>query len=43
MYLEPLIEELSITLNKEEKSKEIANKIVTLASEGDGYQYIYHS
>ncbi len=43
LYLEPLIEELPITLNKEEKSKEIANKIVTLASERDGYQYIYHS
>ncbi len=43
LYLKPLIEELPITLNKKEKSKEIANKIVTLASEGDGYRYIYHS
>ena len=43
LYLEPLIEELPITLNEEERSKEIANKIVTLASEGDGYRYIYHS
>ncbi len=39
MYLKPLIEELLITLNEEEKSKEIANKIVILASEKDGYQY----
>ncbi len=43
LYLEPLIEELPITLNEEERSKEIANKIITLASEGDGYRYIYHS
>jgi len=25
------------------KTKEIAKKIVNLASEGDGYQYVYHS
>jgi len=35
--LESLIEELLIILNKEERSKEIANKIITLASKGDGY------
>src|SRR6266542_3352668 len=43
LYLETLIEELPITLNEKERSKEIANKIITLASEGNGYRYIYHS
>ncbi len=43
LYLEPLIEELPITLNEEERSKEIANKIITLASKEDEYRYIYHS
>ena len=43
LYLESLIEELPIILNEKERSKEIANKIITLASEGDGYWYIYHS
>ena len=42
LHLEPLIEELPNTLTEEEKSKEIANKIVDLASKGDGYQYVYH-
>ncbi len=37
-----LIEELPITLNEKEKSKEIVNKIVILVSEGDGYQYVYY-
>ena len=43
LHLEPLIEELPNTLTEEEKSKEIASKIVDLASKGDGYQYVYHS
>ena len=41
--LEPLIEELPVTLIEEEKNKEIAKKIILLASEGDGYRYVYHS
>src|ERR1043166_1074986 len=44
LCLEPLIEELPTTLtDEEEKSKRIASKISDLASEGDGYQYVYHS
>jgi hypothetical protein len=43
LHLEPLIEELPTTLTEEEKSKRIAVRIINLASEGDGYQYVYHS
>ena len=37
LYLEPLLEEIPITLSEDNKSKEIANRIIALASEGDGY------
>ena len=43
LHLEPLLEELPNTLSEGEKNKEIANRIVNLASMGDGYQYVYHS
>ena len=39
-----LLDEDSLTSFIEEKDcKEIAEKIVNLASEGDGYQYVYYS
>ncbi|RGB26960.1 hypothetical protein C1646_674366 [Rhizophagus diaphanus] len=38
-----LEDELPTTLTEEERSKEIASRIVFLASEGDGYQYVYHT
>jgi hypothetical protein len=38
-----LDEDLSISVSEEVMCKKIAEKIVNLASEGDGYQYVYHS
>lgn len=41
--LDSLVEEFSATLDKEEVYQKLAGKIVTAVSEGDGYQYIYHT
>ncbi len=43
LLLNSLIENLSTTFNKEVVYQKLANNIITLASKGDGYQYIYHS
>ena len=38
-----LIENLSTTSNEEVVYQKLADNIITLASKGNGYQYIYHS
>jgi len=43
LLLDTLIEDFSTTQGEEKVYQKIAEKIVNLASEGDKYQYVYHS